>query len=143
MDLREALQAIYDQHGQLTPSLVVQVARENSSEAAAVIRCRLEWDDAVAGEAWRREQAHELIRSVRVVYRKATDKAPEKSIRAFHAVRGDSGHVYEPVERVVDDPFTRRLVLADMEREWKQMKARWADFKEFAEMVREDMAQAA
>lgn len=143
MTLREALQSVYDQHGQLTPELVVQFAREGDDEAAALLHGRFEWDDAAAGEAWRRSQAHEMIRSVRVVYREATDKAPEKSIRAFHAVRSDSGHVYEPVQRVVDDPFTRKMVLADMEREWKQMKARWSDFREFAEMVQRDLAEAA
>lgn len=143
MDLREALQFVYDQHGDLTPSLVVQVAREDAGEAATVLRGRLEWDDAKAGEAWRRAQAHQLIRSVRVVYREGTDDAPEKSIRAFHAVRNESGHGYVPAEKVADDPFTRKLVLADMEREWKQMKARWSDFKEFASMVQHDMAEAA
>lgn len=57
MDLRTALQGIYDQHQQLTPAIVVDEARD----AAHPLHSRFDWNDATAGEAWRRQQAHELI----------------------------------------------------------------------------------
>jgi hypothetical protein len=139
MNLRDHLQAIYDQRGQLTPSLVVDEARD----PAHPLHSRFEWDDTVAGEAWRRSQAQQLIRSVRVVYREATEKEREKSVRAFHAIRREEGHVYEPVERVVEDPFTKRLLLADMEREWKALHRRYQEFAEFAEMVKRDIEEKA
>jgi len=142
--LRDALQTVYARHGKLTPQIVVDEARAAQDEAGQLLRGRLEWDDAVAGEAHRRQQAHEMIRSVRVVYREATDKKPEQSIRAFHAVRGNEGHVYEPLDKVSADPFLSRLVMADMEREWRQLKSRWEHFREFMEMVRRDVdAEAA
>lgn len=139
MDLRTALQGIYDQHQQLTPAIVVDEARD----AAHPLHSRFDWNDATAGEAWRRQQAHELIRSVRVVYREADDTNPQKSVRAFHAVRRDTGHVYEPVDAVLADDFTKRLVLADMEREWKALHRRYQDFAEFAAMIRRDLADEA
>lgn len=140
MDLRGELQTIYDRHKRLTPALVVEQARAPEHP----LHSRFEWNDAVAGEAWRRQQAHELIRSVRVVYREADEASPEKSVRAFHAVRKEDGHVYEPVGKVVADDFTRRLVLADMEREWKALHRRYQDFEEFTAMVRRDLdAEAA
>ncbi|MFD1656939.1 hypothetical protein ACFSL4_01490 [Streptomyces caeni] len=138
MDLRSELQSIYDQHKKLTPALVVDAARDEQHP----LHSRFEWNDAVAGEAWRRQQAHELIRSVRVVYREADEANPEKSVRAFHAVRKENGHVYEPVDKVAADDFTRRLVLADMEREWKALHRRYQDFEEFTAMVRRDLNAA-
>jgi hypothetical protein len=139
MDLRTALQGIYDQHQQLTPAIVVDEARDETHP----LHNRFDWNDATAGEAWRRQQAHELIRSVRVVYREADDTNPQKSVRAFHAVRRDTGHVYEPVDAVLADDFTKRLVLADMEREWKALHRRYQDFAEFAAMIRRDIADEA
>lgn len=139
MSLREQLQSIYDRRGQLTPALVVDEARDPASP----LHSRFEWDDSIAGEQWRKSQAQELIRSVRVVYREATEHDPAKSVRAFHAVRRPNGHVYEPAEKVAEDPFTRQLVLNDMEREWMALKRRYEQFAEFAAMVRRDLEEAA
>lgn len=139
MSLRDQLQDIYDTRGVLTPTVVVEVARDEDH----ALHDRFEWDDAIAGEAWRREQAHELIRSVRIVFKKADDASPEKSVRAFHAVRSEKGHVYEPADRVAGDEFLSRLVLADMRREWTALKRRYDDFEEFWTLVRGELPEAA
>jgi hypothetical protein len=135
MNLRDELQRIYDERGTLTPALVVDEARDPQH----VLHSRFEWDDSVAGEKYRRAQAQELIRSVKVVYREATETERAKSVRAFHAIRREHGHVYEPAEKVVEDPFAKKLLLADMEREWRALFRRYQDFKEFADMVRRDL----
>lgn len=139
MNLRDQLLAIREKHGRLDPHLVIEEARDE----AHPLHSRFEWDDSVAGEAWRRSQAHDLIRSVRLVYREATEQEAARSVRAFHAVRREDGHAYEPAEEVIEDPFTRRLVLADMEREWKALRRRYDAFAEFADMVRRDIEAAA
>jgi hypothetical protein len=134
--LRDALEEVRAGYGYLSPETVVRAARTAGTDAEKLLRDRLEWDDAVAGEAYRRQQAHELIRSVRVVYKDASPDGPEQSVRAFQAVRRERGFVYEPSEEVAADPFTRRLVLADMEREWRALHARYSAFEEFAAIVR-------
>lgn len=136
MNIRDQLLAIRDRHGQLTPTIVVDEARDGTHP----LHDRFEWDDAIAGEAWRREQAHELIRSARIVYKQADDKSPERSVRAFHAVRNEKGYLYEPAEAVAADQFIVKLVLADMQREWQTMKRRYDQFAEFYDMVRRDVA---
>lgn len=138
MSLREHLQDIYDRRGQLTPALVVDEARPKTSP----LHERFEWDNRVAGEAWRRQQAHEMIRSVRVVYREATDDEPERTVRQWHAVRSDDvpDHVYEPAEKVATDPVMREIVLRDMQREWKQLHDRYGAFAEFVDMVSTSLA---
>lgn len=131
--LRDQLHAVYEKHGKLTPAVVVDAARPEDHP----LHDRFEWDDAVAGEAWRREQAHELIRSVRVVVRPATDADPELTVRGFHAVRSEQGHVYEPNEKIAADPFLQNLVLMDMEREWRALYQRYSAYQQFVAMIRE------
>lgn len=136
--LRDELLAVRDQHGRLTPQVVVDTARDPGHP----LHSRFEWDDSVAGEAWRRQQAHELIRKAKVVYREADESTPEKSVRAFVAIRAEEGHVFDPVEEVAEDPFRRKLALADMEREWKALFKRFQEYEEFFALVRRDVDAA-
>lgn len=139
MSLRDHLQAIYDERGELTPALVVDVARNREHP----LHKRFEWDDTLAAEKYRREQAHDLIRSVRVNYQSArTDSTI--SIRAFHAVprvddAGRPKYGYVPTETVINDPIISRLILADMERDWQTLRRRWEQFEEFWQLVGGDV----
>lgn len=140
MNLRDHLQEIYDQHGKLTPDLVVETARPKNHPLHSQVYDRAPRE---AAEAWYRHRAHELIQSVRVVYRKADEDGPSRNVRAFHAVRSDEAgsYVYEPVEKVAGDEFFRQLVLRDMEREWRQLFARYEQFEEFLRMVSSDLEE--
>lgn len=138
MSLRDHLQAVYDERGRLTPDIVVDVARDPGHP----LHNRFEWEDSVAAESWRRAQAHELIRLAKVVYREATETERARHVRAFHAVRTEQGHVYEPAEKVAGDPFQSRLLMADMEREWKALRRRYEEFEEFWKLVRGDTGEA-
>lgn len=135
MSLRHQLQSIYDDHGKLTAQIVLDEARAETHP----LHDQFEWDNDIAGERWRHQQARELIRSVRVIYKPATEQEPERSVRAFHAVRREDGHVYEPAGTIAHDPVLKQIVLQDMEREWQQLKRRYNEFKEFITMVRRDL----
>lgn len=136
MSLREQLQTIYDENGRLTPAIVVDVARD----PAHPLHSKFEWDDKIAGEKYRMEQARDLIRTVKIRHARADE--PDLSVRAFHAVRDGEGHAYRPTDEILADPLAAKILLADMEREWKQLKARYAHFVEFRELVLADMAEA-
>lgn len=137
MSLRTHLQTIYEDHGKLTPEIVVDVARPKSHP----LHNRFEWNNTLAGELWRREQAAQLIRSVKAVYAKP-DSEQRLEIRAWHAIKGPDYNSYEPTEKVIADPISRALLLRDMERDWKALKARYSDFVEFIELVKEDVLAA-
>lgn len=137
MSLRDQLQSIYDQRGKLTPELVVDEARDPEHP----LHVRFEWDDSTAGEKWRHYQAHELITSVKVTYNNPSGKPRE--IRQFHAIRKETGHVYEPVENVLRDDVMTKILLADMEREWRALKKRYDQFAEFRTMVLGDLRDEA
>jgi hypothetical protein len=139
VSLRDQLQAIYDQHGRLTPALVVEEARAEDHPLHPRVFDRTSTE---AAESWYRRRAHELISSVRIVYREADDSGPERTVRAFHAVpsEGPDEYVYEPVDRVREDPMIREVVLRSMEREWKQLLARYEHMEEFLALVRQDVS---
>lgn len=139
MSLRDELARIYEQRGRLTPAIVVDEARPSDHP----LHDRFEWDDSIAGEAWRRQQAHELIRSVRVVYREPTENDAGLDVRAWHAVRDDEGHTYKPADEVAEDPVLSEIVLRDMQREWQQLHRRYGHFAEFIELVRQTLTENA
>lgn len=132
--LKDELLAIYREHGELTPALVVAEAT-NPDHA---LHSRFEWNDGEAARKWREEQAGQLIRSVRITFMAADGPA---DLRAFVAVREpQSSSVYRPTEEVVADPFARELLLREMERDWKVFKRRYSHMVEFVELVRRDLA---
>ena len=126
------LQSLYEQNLALTPEMVVDAARPVDHP----LHDRFEWDDRVAGEAYRRVQAAELIRSVKVAY--GTDpQGREKRVRAFVSVQPEESaqSVYRPTEEVVQDPLAYRMLLKEMERDWKRFRARYAHLQEFHDLI--------
>jgi hypothetical protein len=137
LSLREELEAIYDLRGMLTPALVVDEARRPDHP----LHSRFEWDDEKAGEAYRHSQAQTLIRSVRIRYVSSDSTEVSDSVRAFTAVRTSAGYAYQPTLEVVMDPLRRQMVLADMKREWTQMRRRWESYEQFWELVKRDVPE--
>lgn len=134
-DLRSQLLAIKTERGMLTPAVVVEEARPDDHP----LHGRFEWDDTVAGEYWRRVQAHELIRSVRVMFRNKKDEPI--STRYFHAIPSESAQpVYEDLDTIIADPIVSEIVLRDMHRQWQALKRRFERFEEFRKMVLADIA---
>jgi hypothetical protein len=135
-DLREHLLSIRRQHGALTPRAVLVEAEPEDSP----LHHHFEWDQEAAADAYRLEQARELIRSVMVVY--TDSKARNRSVRGFVNVQqaGSTGREYKPIEEVAQDPFARQLVLREAERDWKALRSKYGDLQEFMDLVRNDVA---
>jgi hypothetical protein len=137
-DLREQLIAIRTENGRLTPQLVVDAARPKKS----LLHSKFEWDNGIAAESYRRVQAAELIRSVRVTYLPLGD-GPQASIRAFHATaRPEIGHAYDPIEEIMDNPIQRAILLRDMERDWRALKKRYESIVEFWDLLNSEVSEA-
>lgn len=58
--VRDELERLEDQAGRLTPGIVIEAARDANSP----LHGYFEWDDSIAAENYRTEQARTLIRSV-------------------------------------------------------------------------------
>lgn len=137
MNLKDELIAIREREGLLTPQVVLDTARDPNHP----LHNRFEWDDSVAAERYRLEQAHKLIVKVKIRII-SDDPAADITIRAFQAVLNPatrSGFAYDPSEEVAQDPLKRSMQLRQMERDWRTLKARWEQFSEFVEMIQRDL----
>ena len=131
-NLRDVLQVIHDEHGDLNAVLVVDAARDPEHP----LHHRFEWDDTLAGQQWRLAQAGQLLR---VTYR--PDPTKPTDLRAFVPVKGAESHQssYTPTETVLADPFLRQILLRSMEREWRGFKKRYEHMAEFAALIQADI----
>jgi hypothetical protein len=64
LEIANAVRAVAET-GPLTPQRVLAAARDTSN----ALHAQFEWDDAIAGEAYRIEQARTLVRSIKVEVR--------------------------------------------------------------------------
>ncbi len=87
----EELQRINQEHGEITPPLVVDEARPDDSPIHEIF----EWDDYVAAEHHREHQARKLIRSIEVV-------KPEGNTEPVF-IHIHSEQAYLPTKTVVND----------------------------------------
>lgn len=135
-DLRGILTDHYRRHGDLVPRQVWEEARPEESP----LHHRFEWDDERAGDAYRDIQAAELIRSVRITYRKpGTEES--MSTRAFIARReiGDGTRSgYMPTEEVVRDELSVELLRRNFEREAADLKRKYSDLDDYVAWIRQE-----
>ena len=131
------LQGIYVEHGRLTPTLVVDAARPVGSP----LHSRFEWDDTIAGPAYRLQQAGAVIRSVKVVRDDAPDLEPTR-VRAFvhlPATPGedetDAAATYVPVEVVAGNAEMDALARREMVRRIDDLRRTYASYAAFWEEI--------
>lgn len=134
-DLRSYLLELRSRHGTLTPQVVVDDARRADSP----IHTAFEWDDAIAAEQYRLEQARTLIRSLKVSY--VSPEGTTEKTRAFVSIqRADvPAREYVPIEEVAQDPALAAIVLRDAERQWRELYTRFRHIREFVALVQADV----
>ena len=111
----------------LIPENVVNVARDENN----ILHDMFEWDDSIAGEKYRKQQASKIIAniSVKVI---AEDK-PNKLVRAFVTTKKNSG--FKPIEKVVKDVDQYALLLDKAYRELNYIKIKYENLKEIQELL--------
>lgn len=123
----EALANIQKRHnGLLEPEMVVDAARDEKSP----LHPHFEWDDAVAAEAHRADQARELVRSLTVDISRSNLET--KAVRAFVNVDvgGDQGYV--STFTAMSSEELRKQVLQRAFNELEAWRARHAELSELA-----------
>ncbi len=136
----KALESIVERHGAITPGLLVRESRPED----APLHDEFEWDDSVAAECYREQQASYVIRSITV-----TVDVPEREdiyVRAFVSVvpldgsgaessDGDeSRRVYLRTVDALADPGYRRQVLEQALKEAEAWQRKYAELQEFAQV---------
>jgi hypothetical protein len=136
----DELQRLYDEHHHLTPRIVLEDARDESS----ALHSQFEWDDDAAAEQYRLVQAARLIRRIRVRY-VAPDGDDERSVRQYLSIQRANAPtpVYEQTEDIASDPLSRAILLREMERDVARMTRRYGHMSEYFDLLRRQEGGAA
>lgn len=123
----EALAKIEKTHnGLLAPEIVVDAARDERSP----LHPHFEWDDAVAAEEFRKDQARELVRSLTIDISRSN--VEEKLVRAFVSVDVGGEQGYVSTFTAMSSQDLRKQVLERAFAELEAWRARHAELSELA-----------
>lgn len=129
------LERIREKYGTLDPSLVVEESRDEEN----VLHKLFCWDDEQAAELWRKKQAQDLIRNIRVI---VTNKKMEIAVRAFVNVRPDNGSYrsYIPIQEAILNDCAYNDLLEQAKAEMEDFVSKYAQIEELnpvkAEMLK-------
>jgi hypothetical protein len=132
-DLESLLREVRERRGLLTPQNVVEEAKPQDHP----LHSHFEWEDSIAAHEFRIIQARQLIRRVTVT-RVTPDDMP-MTVRTFHSVAGPQGRAYEPIEEIIEEPMTMRILLSQMRRDFAALKRRYAHMAQFYDMLRDEL----
>lgn len=115
------------QNGRLEPQDLVAASREPTAPLHPVF----EWNDAVAAEAYRIDQARYVIRSLVVQIGTNPDAPP---VRAFVSVVRGTDHSYTSTAHALADPDLRQQVLERALAELQSWRRRYSEMVELAQV---------
>lgn len=108
-----------------TPAQIVDMARDNSTE---LHKC-FEWDDAIAAEKHRLDQARQVVRHLVIRETVKEDKPP---IRFFF--RPESGAGYQPTQVIVRNQDSYQALLKSAMRDLEALRAKYHSLTELEQV---------
>lgn len=134
MSFEPHIRKLYEANGELTAPMVLDSARPDD----APLHGYFQWDDALAAEEYRLDQARALIRRVTFIVA-PQDDAPSGIVREFQTVTDVSGgeprRVYKRVTDLSDEE--RKEVLERMRRSIASLVSTYRNYSEFWQVIRE------
>lgn len=132
MSTKEALRAILARDGKIDPEVVVKEATPEDSP----LHNHFEWDQDAAAEAYRLQQAEQLIRRVKVTITKPDNQ--NTVVRAFVNVRKketDKKGFYIDTQEALKNEFYREQVLKSAVREAKSFHDKYQGLDELSDIL--------
>jgi hypothetical protein len=111
----------------LKPEAVVFEARRKSHP----LHRHFEWDDEVAAESYRVDQARNLIRIVRVI----DEDAHEGTSRAFVSISTKTGTAYHTIEKVKSSADLQLAVMQQADRDLEAFQRRYRELVDICTVV--------
>jgi hypothetical protein len=113
--------------GEIQPKAVVDAARSKKNP----LHRHFEWDNVLAAESFRLDQARSLIRCVRVL----DTSVKSGSVRAFLSLNTASGVNYHAVKDVQNSSALRAALLLQAEKDLDAWEKRYKELQEICEVV--------
>lgn len=124
----QALEKIMEaQGGELTPKAVVDSARAKNHP----LHPHFEWNDTLAAESYRLDQARNLIRIVRV----EDTQAEDGTSRAFISVNDGDSTAYRPLAQIKRSADLQLAVLKQAQRDLEAWERRYRDLTDICQIV--------
>jgi len=123
------LERIHSEHGTLRAQIVVDEARPKE----APLHPAFEWDDSVAAEYYRREQARSLIKTVQIVREDESGETKNEPVYVNVSAKESS---YEPISKVVNSPDLFEIAFGQACARISSAKRALADLQEVAKRER-------
>ena len=129
-DVGKELEDIETKEG-ITPRNVVEYAKNEKT----TLNKMFEWNDAIAGEKWRIQQARDIIRNISVEYIKQDNTKTQ--IRAFVKTSLKHKEEYRNIEAVVSDEEQYALLLNQAYKELNSTKNKYVELQEIQELLKD------
>lgn len=118
---------IYSERGELKPAYIVDESRPKS----APLHICFEWNDAIAAEKYREDQAGGMIRAIVTVV-DSEEEEVEITTRAFVSVMGD----YKPTSEVMSSRELTNVLLNDALRDANNFRKKYESLCEIKPIIR-------
>lgn len=115
-------------NGLVTPKVIVDDARPEQS----LLHPAFEWNDIIAAEKFREDQARHIIRSVTVKYEESPDQ--QNPIRAFVNVISEESRGYINIATAMSQEHLKNQVLTRAWKELQDWKKRYSELSEFSKL---------
>lgn len=127
-DAAAELERIRIKNGELNPKAIVEESRDEKS----VLHNYFCWDDAKAAEGYRREQARQLMKNIRVIVTNETITTPIRAFVYVHTEEKPGTRSYYPIHEIVDDEAAYNDLLEQARADMESFVSKYAQLKELA-----------
>ena len=114
----------------LSPESVLEIAKDENNP----LHNLFEWNDEVAAEKYRLNQARQIIQQIVIV--SDHPNAVTREVRAFVTESKHNGH-YQLITTVIEDPDTYEVLLERAKFELQMFKNKYQSLVEFKELFEE------
>lgn len=111
----------------VTPEQVVEAARVENSE---LHKC-FDWDDSIAADKWRKQQAGDIIRNL--IIERTEDSGDKAPIRMFYKTSESSGYVHTAL--IVKNQSEYEALLQQAYAELRAFKRKYSCLSELDEIL--------
>jgi hypothetical protein len=115
---------IRERNGVLTPEATVKEAKSPKS----ILHPHFEWDDSIAAEEFRKNQAREMIRSIYIVI----EENPDWQVPANINIQGSGERGYYPAADVMGSPEMRAEALRRVWESLSRLRRLYSHLEQFA-----------
>lgn len=125
-------QKIIDEDGVVTPERLVDVSRPED----APLHDEFEWNDGIAAEKFRCEQARQIIKNVVTIETSSEEIREEKKDRAFVS-NGDDKHEYVTLATALSNSKWRESLLESARKDMIAFKIKYYRLVELSHIIKD------